>query len=120
MEHEIIKSFLAKATNEDTVRNSHICLFLAIYHQWQNHRFVNPIPISRSKLMKVSKIKSFATYHRCIRDLVELDFIKYEPSYNPIGSLIYWTERILKFTSGDNKKVYPRAGLDLNSLCIIP
>jgi hypothetical protein len=99
MKQEIIKSFLAKATNENTVGHSHICLFLAIYHQWQNHEFVTPIRISRSRLMRVSKIKSFATYHKCIRDLVELDLIKYEPSYHPIGSLIYWTERILKLDS---------------------
>lgn len=96
MKHEIIKSFLTKATNENTVGHSHICLFLAIYHQWQNHGFVNPIRISRSKLMRVSKIRSFSTYHKCIRDLVELDFIKYEPSYHPIGSLIYWTAHILQ------------------------
>jgi hypothetical protein len=96
MKHEIIKSFLSKATNENAIGHSHICLFLAVYHQWQNHGFVNPIRISRSKLMRVSKIKSFATYHKCIRDLVELDFIRYEPSYHPIGSLIYWTDKILK------------------------
>jgi len=96
MKHEILKSFLTKATNEKKIERSHICLFLAIHHQWQSREFAHPIQISRKKLMTISKIKSFATYHKCIRELVELDVIKYEPSYNPTGSLIYWTERILQ------------------------
>ncbi|WP_241277905.1 MULTISPECIES: hypothetical protein [Chryseobacterium] len=39
--------------------------------------------------MKLGKIKSFATYHKCIRDLHNAGFIIYSPSYNSYkGSLV--------------------------------
>ena len=39
--------------------------------------------------MKLSKIKSFATYHKCIKELHDAGFIIYSPTYNSyIGSSI--------------------------------
>lgn len=32
--------------------------------------------------MKLSKIKSTATYHKCINDLTAFGYIDYEPSYD--------------------------------------
>lgn len=44
---------------------------------------------SRRALMNVSRIRSFATYHRCIKDLVALGYIAYKPTYDPRkGSMI--------------------------------
>lgn len=98
MEHKLlISSFLAGVVDEKKVEKSHLSLFLAIYCCWQNLEFKHPINISRRKLMKLSKIRSYATYHKCIRELVELKLIRYEPSYNPTGSLIYWTETSFKY-----------------------
>ena len=40
--------------------------------------------------MKVSKISSKATYHKCIKELNDWQYLKYKPSYNPFkGSLVY-------------------------------
>jgi hypothetical protein len=40
--------------------------------------------------MKVSKICSKATYHKCIRELNDYGYLSYHPSYNPFkGSLVY-------------------------------
>lgn len=44
---------------------------------------------SRRALMNVSRIRSFATYHRCVKDLVALGYIAYKPTYDPRnGSMI--------------------------------
>jgi hypothetical protein len=91
---QIITIFIAKASHNKKVEFSHISLFLAIYYRWQSLGFDHPIKITRKKLMTLSKIRSNATYHKCIRELVEMDFIKYEPSYNPTGSLIHWTKTL--------------------------
>ncbi|WP_262892799.1 hypothetical protein [Mucilaginibacter pankratovii] len=41
--------------------------------------------------MRISKISSIATYHRCIRDLSEKQYIIYRPSYHPkLGSQVDW------------------------------
>jgi hypothetical protein len=40
--------------------------------------------------MKISKIGSQATYHKCMTDLHNWNYFKYEPSFNPFkGSLIH-------------------------------
>jgi len=42
--------------------------------------------------MLLSKIASFATYHKCMKELDSYGYLSYSPSYKPSGSLIYWTE----------------------------
>jgi hypothetical protein len=40
--------------------------------------------------MRISKISSKATYHKCLRNLHTLGYINYEPSYNPFkGSHVF-------------------------------
>jgi hypothetical protein len=74
---------------------THISLFTALFVQWQRNDFKSPFPITRKKLMAYSKIASIATYHKCIRELDEYGYIRYQPSFDPIrGSLIYWKEDV--------------------------
>lgn len=76
---------------EDTRLNpSHVSMYLALFLIWNHHRFENPLSINRSEVMKISKIGSQATYHKCMNDLHKWDYLKYEPSHNPLkGSLIH-------------------------------
>jgi len=59
--------------------------------------------------MNLAKIKSFATYHKCIKELHNAGFIIYSPSYNPYkGSLI----EIIDFESEEicgNKVLHDRS-----------
>ena len=34
--------------------------------------------------MKMAKIDSRATYHKCLKDLVQYDYLKYFPSFDPL------------------------------------
>ncbi|HEY0055730.1 MAG TPA: hypothetical protein VGB63_10265 [Pedobacter sp.] len=50
----------------------------------------SPIFISRKKVMELSHINSFVTYHKCIKDLQQYGYIEYAPSYHPaLGSKVY-------------------------------
>lgn len=90
----LISNFIVKASANEKIQFSHISLFLAIYNRWEVSEFMHPIKITRRMLMNDSKIKSVATYHRCITDLDSLGFIEYEPSYHPKGSLVFWGDLI--------------------------
>jgi hypothetical protein len=62
---------------------------MALYYQWQANGFRNPFNISRRNLMELSKINSFATYHKYISELVNFECINYTPSYHPgLGTLV--------------------------------
>jgi hypothetical protein len=91
---------------------------MAIFQLWNQNRFQNPISISRDELMRISKIASTATYHKCIKELTEREYIIYKPSYNPFrGSLLevcnldFYTKPVTKkelkklTTTSKNEKV---------------
>jgi hypothetical protein len=81
--------------NDRRLMATHIGLFTALFVQWQRNDFKSPFPITRKELMAYSKIASVATYHKCIRELDEYGYIRYQPSFDPIkGSLVYWNEAL--------------------------
>lgn len=94
-----LTSAIERLSMETEFNPSHVSLYLALFHQWNSNRFVNPISINRSEIMLVSKIGSKSTYHKCLKELHEKGFIIYHPSYNPLkGSLIDMT--IFQASSG--------------------
>ena len=87
MSEDILSNFLSSVARNPKILPSHISLFSAILSCKKGGKdFFN---VSRRKLMELSKIRSTATYHKCINELVKFEFIDYTPSFDPInGSLI--------------------------------
>lgn len=78
-----LTGFFIRIASEETIYPTHISLYLALFQSWNINRFKNPIAISRDEMMKTSRIASKATYHKCIKELQNMGFIEYLPSYNP-------------------------------------
>jgi len=84
-----LTAFFDKVLREQNLNPSHISLYMALFQFWNLSRFQNPICISRDDVMSISKIGSKSTYHKCMKELHEMEFIVYDPSYNPFkGSLV--------------------------------
>eukprot|EP01037_Dinobryon_pediforme_P007471 gene7471-7535_t len=47
---------------------SHVSLFTAVFVSWQRSGFNSPFSVSRRQLMSYSRIASFATYHKCVKE----------------------------------------------------
>jgi hypothetical protein len=96
-----LSGFFDRVVLDDRLNPTHISMYMSLFQIWNLNRFNNPISISRSEMMKVSKIHAKATYHKVIKDLHEFGFIKYRPSYNPFkGSeidLIEWDEEQVQY-----------------------
>ncbi|MCE7865198.1 MAG: transcriptional regulator [Bacteroidetes bacterium CHB5] len=85
-----LAGFFDKVSKDDRLGPLHVSMYVSLFQFWNASRFKNPISISRSEVMRISKICSKATYHKCIKELNEFGYLKYKPSFNPIrGSLIY-------------------------------
>ncbi|MFC4163877.1 hypothetical protein ACFOWU_09440 [Epilithonimonas zeae] len=68
---------------------THIALYIVLLRYWQMNHCQNSFRIYREEVMKLSKIKSIATYHKCIKDLNDAGFIVYSPSFNTYrGTLV--------------------------------
>lgn len=88
--------FMEMVCEDPRIGPSHISLFMAIlyYAKIRDHQM--PVSVYSKELMRQAKISGMATYHKCMRDLNELGYIRYIPSYNPIlGSLVYILSREL-------------------------
>ena len=86
------KNFISLFENlvaDEHMLPSHISMYVSLLQLWSVNRFKNPFRIHREEVMKLSRIKSLATYHRCIRKLHNAGLIHYSPSYDPYkGSLV--------------------------------
>ncbi|PKD17646.1 hypothetical protein APR41_05400 [Salegentibacter salinarum] len=77
---------------DDRLNPTHISLYMALFQEWNSSRFANDFFVNRRDLMKVAKIGSKSTYHRCVTDLDTWKYLSYFPSNNPYkGSKIKMT-----------------------------
>jgi SOS-response transcriptional repressor LexA len=76
---------------------------MSLFQFWNYNRFKNPISISRDEVMRISKISSKATYHKCLKALHTQGYIKYEPSYNPFKG-----SHVFLFNFSDDLKPLPK------------
>jgi len=85
-----ITSFFAAIKNDPRIGATHISLYMALFQFYNLNRLTNPIAITRTSVMEVAKIRGLATYHKCMRDLVECGYIEYYPSFDPgVSSKVY-------------------------------
>ncbi len=85
-----LTSFYSAIRDDHRIGSTHISLYMALFQFYNLNKFQNPIRITRARVMEVAKINGLATYHKCIKDLNEFGYIRYEPSYNPaINSQVY-------------------------------
>jgi hypothetical protein len=85
-----LTGFFEKVVQDKTLNPTHVSLYIALFQFWNCNRFKNPISISRDEVMRISKISSKATYHKCMKNLHHLGYLDYQPSYNPFkGSVVF-------------------------------
>ena len=87
---KLLAGFFEKVADDDRLNPTHVSMYMAIFQFWNINHFQNPISISRGQVMRVSKIASNATYHKCMKQLHEFGYLEYFPSFNPYkGSLVH-------------------------------
>ncbi|RVT75317.1 transcriptional regulator [Flavobacterium sufflavum] len=99
-----LTGFFEKVAIDKTLNPTHISLYIALFQFWNCNRFKNPISISRDEVMRISKISSKATYHKCLKNLHNLGYINYEPSYNPFKG-----SHVVLFNFSEDLKPVPRS-----------
>ena len=84
-----LTAVMERIAQDDRLNPSHVSLYLALFQFWNMNRFKNTISIHREDTMRLSKIGSKNTYHKCISELSQWGFFLYCPSHNPMkGSTV--------------------------------
>jgi hypothetical protein len=99
-----LTGFFEKVAIDKTLNPTHVSLYIALFQFWNCNRFKNPISINRDEVMRISKIRSKATYHKCLKNLHSLGYINYEPSYNPFKG-----SHVILFNFSDDLKPVPKS-----------
>ena len=99
-----LTGFFEKVALDRTLNPTHISLYIALFQFWNCNRFKNPISISRDEVMRISKISSKATYHKCLKNLHSLGYINYQPSYNPFRG-----SHVILFNFSEDLKPVPKS-----------
>ena len=78
-----IMDYLSMYSEDPKLNVWHLSILTAIlglgYRQGQGKR----IKVSRSKIMELSHVNTLPTYHKYFKQLQDLGYIKYSPSYHP-------------------------------------
>lgn len=99
-----LTGFFEKVAIDKTLNPTHVSLYIALFQFWNCNRFKNPISINRDEVMRISKISSKATYHKCLKNLHTLGYINYEPSYNPFKG-----SHVILFNFSEDLKPLPKS-----------
>lgn len=89
-----LSAFYEKILADARIGTTHISLFMAFYQLWNLGGRRSPVLIKRRQVMELAKISSSATYHKCLKHLVQYGYVHYFPCSNPANkSEIYFTKK---------------------------
>src|SRR5690554_7774579 len=77
-----LNSFFMTIAKDTRLNPTHISLYMALFNYWNINRFPKDFIIFRDEVMKLSKIGSKSTYHRCLKQLDTWKYLRYIPSHN--------------------------------------
>lgn len=80
---KLLNAAFEKFYFDDRLNPTHISLYMALFQEWNSCRFADEFYVNRRELMRVAKIGSKSTYHRCITELHSWEYLYYFPSNNP-------------------------------------
>ena len=80
---KLLNAAFEKFFFDDRLNPTHISLYMALFQEWNSSRFADEFYVNRRELMRVAKIGSKSTYHRCVTDLDSWNYLFYFPSNNP-------------------------------------
>ena len=72
-----LTKFYKRAQKDQRLLPSHLAVFTAICMLYDVNVAENAIRITQKKVMELAKIRSKSTYHRCISQLTEYEYIIY-------------------------------------------
>lgn len=70
-------------SRDERLGSTHASLYLALFQLWNMKQFQGPVDVNRNVLMRYSKIGSNHTFYKCLNELSEYGYIRYERSFSP-------------------------------------
>jgi hypothetical protein len=85
-----VSKYLNRILGDARVKVWHVGTYLALVLLWDKNKQSSPFRVTRRLIMQMSRARSRTTYHKCLRELENLGYIKYLPSYHPNEASKVW------------------------------
>ncbi len=93
-----LSRFYRAIANDPRISSTHISIYMALLQRWNLSGGYNPVEIERADVMKAAKINARQTYNKCINELQDYGYIRYEPAPNgSVSSRVFLFEREMKY-----------------------
>lgn len=79
----LVADFYSKAVIDNRIGATHISLYMALLHAMFCAGCCDQLLLQPDLIMRLSKISSRVTYHRCMKALHFYGYIIYSPSFRP-------------------------------------
>ena len=76
-----LSGFFEASKRDGRITISHIGLYAVLLQAWQDQDFQNPVMAFSHEIMKLAKMSARATYFKCLNDLNDRGYIRYERSF---------------------------------------
>ncbi|OOQ60022.1 hypothetical protein [Mucilaginibacter pedocola] len=76
-----LSGFFEAVKADGRITISHIGLYAVLLQHWQEQDFKNPVMAFSHEVMALAKMSARATYFKCLNDLNDLGYIRYERSF---------------------------------------
>jgi len=86
-----LTDFFSAAEKDYRISTTHIAIYAALMQFRSVRGFINPVEAFRRELAPIARISSAYTYHKCLHELDEYGYLRYEPSFKKTrASRIYF------------------------------
>jgi len=76
-----LSDFFSAIAKDGRIGVTHIAVYSALLTYRVNNGCRNPIHVYSRDIMPLAKISASTTYHRCMKQLSEYGYIRYQPSF---------------------------------------
>lgn len=105
-----LNAFFSVVRSDNRLTSSHVSLYLALFQYWNFNRFQNPFPVYRENIMQLSRIGSKNTYHKCVKQLHQAQYIVYHPAaakYQPVRISMIRLDMVKEISSYKQLGLFP-------------
>jgi len=79
---QVLAGFFRAISGDPRIGVSHVSLYCALLQCKDEEESLSPIMVRSTEVMRIAKILSLGTYHKCIKDLNDFGYIRYLPCFN--------------------------------------
>ena len=83
MKRDELLLYLGQLEKDERLSVWHFALLTAILYLGYRQGQKKVIKVSRSRIMTLSHVNTLPTYHKYFKELQEMGYIRYRPSYHP-------------------------------------